>query len=67
MLSLFVGSVINGMLYFLQSFKGLDQLLEADSKKELLQLLAKEEQALIVLDYTLFDFTGLEDLINIGV
>lgn len=55
-----------GMLYFLQSFKGLDQLLEADSKKELLQLLAKEEQALIVLDYTLFDFTGLEDLINIG-
>lgn len=55
-----------GMLYFLQSFKNLDQLLEADSKKELLQLLSREEQALIIFDYTLFDFTGLEDLINIG-
>lgn len=51
-----------GILYLLGTMKGTFDLAEADSKKELLSLLGKKPQAVVVLDFPGFDFTGLEDL-----
>lgn len=51
-----------GILYLLSTMKGAFDLAEADSKKELLSLLGKKPQAVVVLDFPGFDFTGLEDL-----
>lgn len=51
-----------GLLYLLNSVKGVDSTTEADSKKELLALLSKNQDAVVVLDYTSFDFSGPEDL-----
>jgi len=52
-----------GLLYFLDQSKEAKEVEEADSKKELLTLLSEKPEALIVLDYTLFDFSGPEDLL----
>lgn len=41
------------------------QVVEAGCKKELLALLMQHQQAVVVLDYTLFDLNGVEDLLNI--
>ncbi|MCP9612343.1 response regulator transcription factor [Coprobacter tertius] len=38
---------------------------ESNSKKELLSLLSSQPEATVILDYTLFDFSGPEELINI--
>ena len=51
-----------GLLFLLNSVKGVGEVSEADSKKELLIHLSKEQDTVVVLDYTSFDFTGLEDL-----
>lgn len=51
-----------GILYLLGTMKGTFDLAEADSKKELLSQLGKKPQAVVVLDFPGFDFTGLEDL-----
>jgi two-component system, NarL family, response regulator LiaR len=51
-----------GLLYLLQSVKGIGEITEADTKKELLIQLSKESETVVVLDYTTFDFTGSEDL-----
>jgi len=52
-----------GLLYFLNLSKEANVIEEADTKKELLKQLAEAPDALIVLDYTLFDFSGPEDLL----
>lgn len=52
-----------GLLYFLNPSKEANEVFEADSKKELLTLLAEQPEALVILDYTQFDFTGPEDLL----
>ena len=46
----------------LNSVKGIGEVSEADTKKELLIHLTKEQDTVVVLDYTSFDFTGPEDL-----
>lgn len=51
-----------GLLYLLNTIKGIESTSEADSKKELLALLNKAQDSLVILDYTSFDFTGPEDL-----
>lgn len=51
-----------GLLYLLNSVKGVGEVSEADSKKELLLHLSKNLECVVVLDYTAFDFTGPEDL-----
>ncbi|HEY5499542.1 MAG TPA: response regulator transcription factor [Bacteroidales bacterium] len=52
-----------GLLYFLNLSKEASEVVEADNKKELLKQLLENPEALVILDYTLFDFTGPEDLI----
>jgi len=52
-----------GLLYFLNLSKEVGEIVEADNKKELLKQLLENPEALVILDYTLFDFTGPEDLI----
>jgi two-component system, NarL family, response regulator LiaR len=52
-----------GLLYFLNLSNEATEIEEADNKKELLKLLAEKPDALVILDYTLFDFSGPEDLL----
>jgi len=51
-----------GILYLLGAMKGPFGPSEADSKKELLLLLSENPQALVIIDFTGFDFRGPEDL-----
>lgn len=55
-----------GLHYLLGTIKESISINEADSKKELLSNLTSTEIDMVVLDYTLFDFTGPEDLYNIS-
>jgi len=55
-----------GLLYLLDNIKESGTVYEADSKKELLTRLTSEDIAVVVLDYTLFDFSGPEDLLNVS-
>ncbi|ADV44956.1 response regulator transcription factor [Bacteroides helcogenes] len=52
-----------GMLFLLGNQKDTSLLLEADNKAELIQQLRIHPAAVVVLDYTLFDFSGAEELI----
>jgi len=52
-----------GLLYFLNKAKEVGIIAEAGSKKELLRALTETPDALVILDYTLFDFSGTEDLL----
>lgn len=52
-----------GMMFLLGKQKDVSLLLEADNKAELIQQLRLYPQAVIVLDYTLFDFAGADELI----
>ena len=52
-----------GMMFLLSKQKDVSTLLEADNKVELIQLLRLHPQAVIILDYTLFDFAGADELI----
>lgn len=52
-----------GMMFLLSRQKDVSMLLEADNKAELIQLLRLHPDAVIVLDYTLFDFAGADELI----
>ncbi len=45
-----------GMMFLLSKQKEVSLLLEADNKMELVQLLRIHPQAVVILDYTLFDF-----------
>lgn len=53
-----------GWLHFLQSRTDIGQIHEAVTKKELAGLLPAHPSAIIIIDYTYFDFSGVEDLIN---
>jgi two-component system, NarL family, response regulator LiaR len=55
-----------GLLYLLNSIVEKTAITEADTKKELLIHLTAEHDVVVVLDYTLFDFTGPEDLLNVS-
>ena len=52
-----------GMMFLLSKQKEVYLLLEADNKAELIQQLRLHPQAVIVLDYTLFNFAGADELI----
>ncbi len=52
-----------GMMFLLSKQKDISLLLEADNKAELIQQLRLHPQAVIILDYTLFDFAGADELI----
>ena len=47
-----------GMMFLLSRQKDVSVLLEADNKAELIQQLRLYPQAVVILDYTLFDFAG---------
>lgn len=51
-----------GMMFLLSRQKDVSLLLEADNKAELIQQLKLYPQAVIILDYTLFDFEGADEL-----
>ena len=53
-----------GMMFLLSKQKEVSLLLEADNKMELVQLLRIHPQAVVILDYTLFDFSGADELIS---
>lgn len=52
-----------GMLFLLSKQKDVSSLWEADNKAELIRQLRLHPEAVVVLDYTLFDFAGAEELI----
>lgn len=52
-----------GMMFLLSKQKEVALLLEADDKSELIQQLRLHPEAVIILDYTLFDFAGADELI----
>ena len=51
-----------GMMFLLGRQKDTSLLLEADDKAELIQQLCLHSTAIVILDYTLFDFSGFEEL-----
>lgn len=52
-----------GMMFLLSRQKETELLLEADNKAELVQQLRLHPQAVVILDYTLFDFAGADELV----
>lgn len=52
-----------GMMFLLSKQKETGLLLEADNKAELIRELRMHPQAVVILDYTLFDFAGADELI----
>lgn len=52
-----------GWLYLLQNQQNISEVLEVTNKKELLSSLMESPDSLIVLDYTLFDFESVNDLV----
>lgn len=52
-----------GMMFLLSKQKETALLLEANNKGELIQQLRLHPQAVVILDYTLFDFSGADELI----
>lgn len=51
------------MMFLLSKQKDTALLLEADNKAELIQQLRLHPEAVVILDYTLFDFTSADELI----
>ncbi len=51
-----------GMMFLLSQQKDFVLLLEADNKAELIQQLRLHPNAVVILDYTLFDIAGAEEL-----
>ncbi|MCD8165411.1 MAG: response regulator transcription factor [Bacteroides sp.] len=52
-----------GMLFLLKGVKEVNMILEADNKMELIKALRAYPEAIVILDYTLTDFAGVEELI----
>ena len=52
-----------GMLFMLSGIKGIGPITEAENKSELIKALKEKSEAVVIIDYTLFDFSGIEELI----
>jgi len=52
-----------GCQYILHRTFAIDEFCEATEKSELLSLIAKHPQSLVVIDYTLFDFRSVNELL----
>lgn len=58
---------VAGIRYLLQSVKEIRSIEKAETKKELIKLLSfRSGNVLVVLDYTLFDFQSVDDLLIVG-
>lgn len=55
-----------GILHALVGMKWVDEIVEIASKKELTTHLLQRNDAIVVLDYTLFDFSDASELINLS-
>jgi DNA-binding NarL/FixJ family response regulator len=53
-----------GWMYFLNGQPEIGTIIAATNKKELASLLPANPTAIVIIDYTHFDFTGVDDLIN---
>ena len=52
-----------GILFFAEKYKLYETIMEATDKKELIHLLGKAEPSVVVLDYTLSDFSSADELL----
>jgi DNA-binding NarL/FixJ family response regulator len=52
-----------GIYHFIQDNQSFSHFSEVQNKKELIGKLLSEIKALVILDYSLFDFTGVEELL----
>lgn len=55
-----------GWQHIIAQFADEYNVIEVDHKKVLVDTLVMESNALVILDYTLFDFESVDELINIG-
>lgn len=55
-----------GILHALVGMKWVDEIIEISSKKELTTHLLQGNNAIVILDYTLFDFSDASELINLS-
>ena len=54
-----------GLNFIIRELHLSERIIHIYSKQELPDLLKKNSQAIIILDYTLFDFSRIEELINL--
>ena len=54
-----------GLNFIIRELHLSERIIQIYSKQELPDLLKKNSQAIIILDYTLFDFSRIEELINL--
>ena len=54
-----------GLNFIIRELHLSEHIVHIYSKQELPNLLKKNSQAIIILDYTLFDFSRIEELINL--
>lgn len=52
-----------GIRYLLQNNADVTEIIEANHKKELLKLMTEKPESLVILDYTLYDFESVNELI----
>ncbi|MDR0863636.1 MAG: response regulator transcription factor [Candidatus Symbiothrix sp.] len=52
-----------GIYHYIQSNRSFSRFSEVRNKRELIEELFSEVNALVILDYSLFDFTGVEELL----
>ncbi|GAB6395388.1 MAG: helix-turn-helix transcriptional regulator [Bacteroidales bacterium] len=55
-----------GIRYLCAQTGGWETIRQAGNRKELVELLSAAPDAVVVLDYTLFDFTGIEELLIVS-
>jgi two-component system, NarL family, response regulator LiaR len=55
-----------GILFLLGNLKIIENVHEAENKKELLTNLSVNNDSVVILDYTIFDFTSMEDLLIVS-
>lgn len=52
-----------GILFMLESLKDVSFIGEADNKTELVSEIRQKSKSVVILDYTLFDFSGVDELL----
>ena len=52
-----------GLLFLLQGMKETGTIAEADNKAELIKILREKSKPVVIMDYTLFDFSGTDELL----
>ena len=51
-----------GLLYLLADFKDAEEIKEVSNKRELISFLMQKTDAVVIIDYTLFDLSGADEL-----